>query len=93
MQLNKDDLERRCPRLGGTITFGYCRTSSGEEKLPCWKIFDCWWEIFDVVAYLKQSLPDNKFDRIAATKPKPKIVSLLEMIEQAKKNVAMGESD
>ena len=93
MQLNKDSLERRCPRLGGTITFGYCRTSGGEEELPCWKIFDCWWEIFDVVSYLKQCLPEDKFDRIADTQPKPKVTSLLEMIEQAKKNVAMEESD
>ncbi|MFC1857861.1 hypothetical protein ACFL9U_07490 [Thermodesulfobacteriota bacterium] len=93
MQLTKDGLEHRCPRLGGTITFGYCRTSGGEEELPCWKIFDCWWEIFDVANYLKQSLPEDKFDRIANTQPKPKIASLLEIIEQAKKNAAMGESD
>jgi len=76
-------LERRCPRLGGPVSFRYCRTN-GEDGLPCWKIFDCWWESFDVVAYLKKSLPKDTFKRLVNAKPKPKIVSLVELIEQAK---------
>ena len=78
-----DALERRCPRLGGPISFGYCRTT-GEDRLPCWKIFDCWWESFDVVEYLKKSLPEETFHRLVNTKPKPKVLSLVELIEQAK---------
>ena len=78
-----DGLERRYPRLGGPVSFRYCRTN-GEDGLPCWKIFDCWWESFDVVEYLKKSLPEDTFKKLVNAKPKPKMVSLVELIEQAK---------
>jgi hypothetical protein len=82
-----DQLERRCPRLGGPILFGYCR-SSGDDGIPCWKIFDCWWEYFDVVEHLKNLLPENIFKRLVRAKPKPKMVSLVELIEEAKKRAS-----
>ena len=87
MNKSKDHLEQRCPRLCGSVSFHYCRTC-GDESLPCWKIFDCWWEYFDVVTLLRTYLPEDVVDRIANTRPKPKIASLVEIIEQAKKNVA-----
>ena len=86
MDENVDLLERRCPRLGGPVLFSYCKTS-GDNHSICWKIFDCWWESFDVVGYLKKSLPEDKFKNLANSKPKQKIVSLVELIEQAKKRV------
>ena len=83
MDESKDQLERRCPRLGGSITFQYCRLC-GDAGLPCWKIFDCWWEVFDITDFLKENLPGDAFDRLVDAKPKPKISSLVELIEQAK---------
>jgi len=80
---SKDQLGLRCPRLGGQVTFHYCRTSSDDHSV-CWKIFDCWWEIFDVVKYLQKCLPEDKFQALADTRPRPKIASLVELIEQAK---------
>ena len=82
MDESKDHLNRRCPRLGGPITFQYCRLS-GDESLPCWKIFDCWWELFDIKTYLKKNLPEESFSRLVTTKPTPKIRNLVELIEQA----------
>ena len=87
MNKSKDHLEQRCPRLGGSVTFQYCRTC-GDNGLPCWKIFDCWWEYFDVVTFLRTYLPEDVVSQIANTRPKPKITSLVEIIAQAKKNVA-----
>jgi len=84
MDESKDHLERRCPRLGGPVSFLYCRTT-GEDGLACWKIFDCWWESFDVVGYFEKHLSEEKFNMLVNTKPKPKTVSLVELIEQAKK--------
>ena len=86
MDESKDRLERRCPRLGGPVTFQYCRRC-GDPDLPCWKIFDCWWESFDIMDYLRQNLPEESFQRLVQTKPKPKIGSLIELIEQAKNRV------
>ena len=87
MDENIDQLERRCPRLGGPVSFEYCRTS-GDDHFVCWKIFDCWWECFDVVGHLKKSLPEDKFKKLENTKPKQKIVSLVELVEQAKKRIS-----
>lgn len=77
-------LERRCPRLGSQVSFEYCR-ECGEGDLPCFKVIDCWWEIFDVVAFFQNQLSNDEFNRLVQLKPKPKVTSLIEMIEQAKK--------
>jgi len=86
MDENRDHLRCRCPRLGGPISFRYCR-SCGEDGQPCWKIFDCWWEIFDITGYLKENLSAEAFERLAHSRPMPKIRSLLELIEAAKKQM------
>jgi hypothetical protein len=87
--------QRRCPRLGHEITFSYCLTC-GDNRGLCWKIADCWWEIFDVVGYLKKHYPAETVSAILAAQPKPKITSILELIEQAKQragNKNGGEVD
>lgn len=37
-----------------------------------------------MVEYLKKSLPEDTFKKLVNAKPKPKMVSLVELIEQAK---------
>ena len=69
------------------MSFRYCRTS-GDDVSVCWKIFDCWWEGFDIVEYLKKHLSEDQFNMLVNTKPKPKTVSLIELIEQAKKRAS-----
>lgn len=61
--------------------------------MPCWKIFDCWWEHFDVVGHLKSYLSEAVVNELANTRPKPKMTSLIEMIEKAKKSVASAKTD
>jgi hypothetical protein len=83
MTKDRDNEIRRCPRLGGPVSFSYCMEGS-ESKLPCWKVIDCWWEIFDVKTYLKENLPEEDFRALLDQKPKSKIESILELIEKAK---------
>ena len=87
MDESKDHFELRCPRLGGPVSFRYCRTN-GDGVSACWKIFDCWWEVFDVAGYLNKHLPEDKFNILVNTEPKPKVVSLIELIEQAQKGAS-----
>jgi hypothetical protein len=77
-----DRRTRHCPMLGHEVTFSYCRTPGGD--IPCLKIFDCWWEAFDVTAFMKTNYPPDVISRITEP-PKPKISSLLDLIENAKK--------
>jgi len=79
-----DTREKRCPRLGGPIPFKYCM-DQGDNKGPCFKIMDCWWEDFDIKAYLEMNLSPAALDKLTASKPPAKVASLVELIEQAKK--------
>ncbi len=85
MSDSNNPLERRCPRLGGPVSFFYCKTCE-QDRQPCFKIIDCWWETFDVVRYLKDHLPEDQFNRLLSSRPRPKIASLVDLVEQAKKN-------
>ena len=84
MKNTQGSLVRRCPRLGNSVPFDYCEVC-GDEQQPCFKILYCWWEHFDVVQYLKDSLTEDQFTRLMEARPKPKITSLIELIEQARK--------
>ena len=72
----------RCPRLGGETPFKYCMQEAGE--LPCHRIVLCWQPFFPVESYLRKMLSPEKWVEFAAVKPKEKIVSLLELVEEAK---------
>jgi hypothetical protein len=84
MKNKESSLMRRCPRLGNPVPFDYCEIC-GDDQQPCFKILDCWWEYFDVVQYLKENLTKDQFNQLVQARPKPKITSLIELIEQARK--------
>ncbi|MGD8292144.1 MAG: hypothetical protein PVF37_10595 [Desulfobacterales bacterium] len=83
MKNKESSLMRRCPRLGNPVPFDYCEIC-GDDQQPCFKILDCWWEYFDVVQYLKENLTEDQFNQLVQARPKPKITSLIELIEQAR---------
>ena len=85
-----DQSERRCPRLGHAISFGYCRVS-GDNRQPCFKVFDCWWEQFDVVSYFRQRLPVDTFNQLSLTSPPNKVASLVDLIQQARNRIQKKE--
>ena len=68
--------------LGHSLAFSYCRTP-GSEK-PCRKIFDCWWEDFDVEDFIRASYGESSIVEITAP-PKERMLSLVELIEAARK--------
>ncbi|MFW6080333.1 MAG: hypothetical protein ACOC7W_00355 [Desulfosalsimonas sp.] len=80
-----ESLEIRCPRLGSIIPFRYCLIS-GERDMPCFKILDCWWEIFDVEAYLRKNLPEGVFRNLIGAQPRPKVASIVEIAEKVRKD-------
>jgi hypothetical protein len=88
----ENKFQKRCPRLGGPVSFQYCRDFAG-ETLPCWKIFECWWELFDVTGYLKDYLSEEDFNRLVQTKPKTKVLSLVDLIQNAEKTVGTAKSE
>jgi hypothetical protein len=78
----KKEFTIRCPRLGHQINFPYCRVEN--SGLPCFKTIDCWYNHFKVHEYLKDKLKKEEFEKIFLNKGTPKVLSLLDLIEQAK---------
>lgn len=79
-----DEYRIRCPRLGHQVPFSYCRNEN--RGIPCFKTLDCWYEHFLVGAHLREALTPEQWDEAFSSPPKPKMLSLLELIEQAGKS-------
>jgi len=81
--MNQHDNERiYCRRLGHWLTFNYCRRES--DGLPCRKIVDCWFEKLPIKEFLKENYKEEEISYVFESS-KPKITSIIELIEQAKK--------
>jgi hypothetical protein len=78
-----EDYLIRCPRLGHQINFSYCRTEN--MGLPCFKTLDCWFDHFLVEEHLRQELSTEEWIGVFEKPARPKMQSLLDLIEQAKK--------
>lgn len=79
-----EDHTIRCPRLGHNLGFSYCRIENNGN--PCFKALDCWFEHFQVQAYFEARLGPEKMQQLFRQPPKTKMISLLELIQQAQKN-------
>ena len=81
--MEKDDLEIRCPRLGGPVPFTYCE-KTGYDGQPCFKVVDCCWQHFDVRAYLRHRLTEEDYEALLNTQPRPTISGNHQLIAQAR---------
>ena len=78
-----DALEIRCPKLGHQLRFSYCRREHND--LPCARSLICWEGRFPVSKLFHHTLSDKQWNDCFGKPPQPKVVSLMELIEQAKK--------
>ena len=74
--------------LGHEVPFSYCRSPAAE--LPCRKIFDCWWETFDVEGFIREHFSPEQIRKILAPS-KPKTATIVDLIEKARKAQPGGE--
>jgi hypothetical protein len=77
-----DDKTIRCPRVGGEVNFRFCRFEN--NMLPCRWIVGCWEMRVDMNKFMTDHYSKEEMDRIF-TPPRPKIESLLNLVEDAKK--------
>jgi len=83
MKTDHDDKLIRCPKLGDEMTFSYCLKEAG--SLPCARIIQCWFRSFDIEALLRDQLTTDEWERFANPPTKDKLISLIEIIEKAKR--------
>jgi len=74
-----------CRKLGHHLHFKYCRSEQNGE--PCSKILDCWFEKFDVRAYMDKHYSKLKSETHNKTLPN-KTATIYDLIQkaQARKN-------
>jgi len=84
-----DEFTVRCPRLGHQINFSYCRSEN--SGIPCFKTLDCWHSHFNVHAFLENNLTKDEFEKAFLNKGKPKVFSLLDLINEAKERQGKKE--
>lgn len=83
MDEDKVDMERGyCRRLGHDVDFSYCRMAG--QPLPCFKIFDCWYERFDIKGFMESHYTPDEIKTLL-TPPQDKVSTLYDLIEKARK--------
>ncbi len=71
----------RCPRVGGYVNFKFCRSEN--NLLPCRWVTGCWQGKIDINGFLKEHFSAPELEKIFIP-PKPKLESLVELLEKAK---------
>ncbi len=79
-----DDFQIRCRKLGHEVPFSYCRRENG--NLPCFKTLDCWYDQFLVEDLLRSELRPEEWEKIFMKPAKPKVLTLVDLIEQSKRS-------
>jgi hypothetical protein len=83
MSTQYDEQEIYCRKLGHFLTFDYCRQE--HQAMPCAKIRDCWFGRIDIDQFLADHYSEKELTSVEK-RTQPKIFTILELIEQAKKN-------
>jgi hypothetical protein len=65
------------------VTFAYCKIENMGR--PCSRALNCWFLHFDVEAFFRQILSEDEFRECFFRPPAAKVVSLIELIEKARK--------
>ncbi|MBD3243185.1 MAG: hypothetical protein GF331_21530 [Chitinivibrionales bacterium] len=85
-----DMRNRYCPRLGHEIAFSYCRAPG--EDIPCKRLYDCWWQQFDIRSFVAEHYDDETRAKMAEPSP-DRASSLFEMLRQAQERVARNKGE
>ena len=78
-----DNLQIRCPKLGGEVTFAYCRVEEG--KNPCRRIIGCWKDAIPIEDYLKEAFSEELWNRYLNEPPQDKISTIFEIVDSLQK--------
>ncbi len=80
----EDDFTIRCPRLGHPIPPP--PPPPPHPPIPCFKTLDCWFSHFKVDEFFAEKMDPKDFKKTFSKPSQPKVLSLMDLIEQAKKN-------
>jgi len=84
-----DQIEVRCPKLGGEVTFGYCRQVN--DGLPCSRALVCFEWKFPVLEYFKRVLKEKTLERCFFGQVEGRMEMILRTVDEAKKRVEQSQ--
>jgi hypothetical protein len=84
-----DTFKIRCSKLGHQIQFSYCRKEN--FGIPCARSLTCWHPYFTVAEYLRAELTPEQWRDAFEVVPKQKLLSIVELIEEAQKRKKSGQ--
>jgi hypothetical protein len=79
-----DQLTLRCPRLGGAVTFEYCRKAGAPF---CRSIIACWAVRLDIGQYLADHYTAEEIQAGLELPAQSKVQRMIELTENAQKQV------
>ena len=79
-----DELDTRCPRLGGTIPFDYCRKVA--EGFPCSRSLVCWEMQFPVIEYMRRILTEDEWETVFNQVPQSRMEKILEIADRCREH-------
>jgi hypothetical protein len=77
-----DSLGIRCVKLGGPVTFEYCRKLN--DGLPCASVTGCWAGRFDIAAFLESNYSPEQLSRVL-TQRRGRLDLIADAVERAKR--------
>ena len=77
-----DELMNRCPKLGGEVTFAYCRREQGD--LPCARLVSCWPSL-PLEDWLKKVLSPKALQSFKDQPAKSRIDTIFQTLESLDK--------
>ena len=83
MKEQYDEKNGYCRMLGHTLAFKYCRVMN--EGLPCHNILNCWFERFEVEAFIAENYSKEEQQTVFQP-PKTRIAAMTEAVEKVKKS-------
>jgi len=83
-----DQEQNYCRKLGHHLNFAYCRNE--RNGTPCPMVFDCWFEKFDIGAYMQAHFKPEEVPYLTQAKPE-KVMTLLELIQRAQNRTVIAK--
>lgn len=83
-EMHDEEVIWRCPKLGGSVPFKYCRTLTG--GFPCPRIVSCWGQLMEIEQFLSTHYNLEQLEAKWNEQPKRnKLNDLLRLVDEAKK--------
>ncbi len=83
-----DQIETRCPQLGGEVLFGYCRRMN--SGLPCSRALICFRLLFPVELFFRKALKEETFAEVFETPGEGRMERFLRTVSEAREHLPQG---